>query len=533
MYISSNLQVGLGYAYWNLACGSDHSRQRVLSSCPWAYEKSLLVLAHVELSENPSVIDLDWCEFYIHIHGLPVGKMTKEVATWIGNKIGRFIETDTDENDTAWGSSIRIRAAIDVIKPLRRTLKIHTVLGDDQLVTFTYERLSNFCYLCGCLDTYRDHASLDFGMTLRIQEKIPLLVHGSEPPPSISRRRNPTLHHPLPKRPTFLSKSNSQSSQSPHSKPGQAIFDNFHQSTHSDNPPFNPPPTVHIHKQTTPHPLPVHVNDLNLPPSTTNDHIPYQPPSSLASPPPGFSQPLQTNKPIARPDDHPLNPQFHSHISSPHTKKPSSSKKSVTKPKIMLPQKRGLLDEGSDDSDLPMQVRINDGQDWWRYTGFYGEPDTSNREVSWKLLLSLKARSHRPWICGGDFNEILSQHEKAGGPPRPNWQIRNFRRALEDCGLSDLDFQGNAFTWTNRQQPPHLVKLRLDRAVASSSWTRMFPNATVTHLPTHCSDHLPFWSSSLNSRALQERDLVPLDLNRPGFNRRIVKRLLESPGTMV
>ncbi|KAL0405349.1 UNVERIFIED_CONTAM: hypothetical protein Slati_3848800, partial [Sesamum latifolium] len=98
-------------------------RQRVMSSCPWAYEKSLLVLAHVDLSENPSLIDLDLREFNIHIHGLPVGKITTDVASWIGNKIGRLIETDIDNNDNVWGSSIRIWVAIDVTKPLRRRPK--------------------------------------------------------------------------------------------------------------------------------------------------------------------------------------------------------------------------------------------------------------------------------------------------------------------------------------------------------------------------------------------------------------------------
>ncbi|KAL0408810.1 UNVERIFIED_CONTAM: hypothetical protein Sradi_1815400 [Sesamum radiatum] len=123
-------------------------RDRVLQRSPWAYEKNLLVLAPVDSAEDPSLIDLNFCDFHIHIFGLPLGKMTKEVATFIGNKLGRFLDVDLDGNGDAWGSSLRIRAIIDITKPLRRALKIRTVFGDDHLITFTYERLPNFCYLC-------------------------------------------------------------------------------------------------------------------------------------------------------------------------------------------------------------------------------------------------------------------------------------------------------------------------------------------------------------------------------------------------
>ncbi|KAL0311205.1 UNVERIFIED_CONTAM: hypothetical protein Sangu_2415200 [Sesamum angustifolium] len=63
-------------------------KQRVMANCPRAYDKHLIVLAPLEASENPSSVDLNWCEFYIHIHGLPIGKMSNEVASVIGNKLG-------------------------------------------------------------------------------------------------------------------------------------------------------------------------------------------------------------------------------------------------------------------------------------------------------------------------------------------------------------------------------------------------------------------------------------------------------------
>ena len=48
----------------------------------------------------------------------------------------------------------------------------------------------------------------------------------------------------------------------------------------------------------------------------------------------------------------------------------------------------------------------------WRFTGFYGEPETHKRHESWAKLRSLKNRGSSPWLCAGDFNEITRQSEK-------------------------------------------------------------------------------------------------------------------------
>jgi len=44
----------------------------------------------------------------------------------------------------------------------------------------------------------------------------------------------------------------------------------------------------------------------------------------------------------------------------------------------------------------------------WRVTGFYGEPRRERRKESWFLLRFLRAQSSAPWLCLGDFNEVLS-----------------------------------------------------------------------------------------------------------------------------
>jgi hypothetical protein len=43
------------------------------------------------------------------------------------------------------------------------------------------------------------------------------------------------------------------------------------------------------------------------------------------------------------------------------------------------------------------------------------------RGNSWTLLRWLKGQSDLPWLCGGDFNEILSNEEYFGTNERVEW----------------------------------------------------------------------------------------------------------------
>jgi len=54
----------------------------------------------------------------------------------------------------------------------------------------------------------------------------------------------------------------------------------------------------------------------------------------------------------------------------------------------------------------------------WRLTGFYGEPRRERRKNSWFLMRFLRAQSDDPWLCVGDFNEVLAADEQIGGNER-------------------------------------------------------------------------------------------------------------------
>ncbi|GAA0159983.1 hypothetical protein LIER_16641 [Lithospermum erythrorhizon] len=87
----------------------------------------------------------------------------------------------------------------------------------------------------------------------------------------------------------------------------------------------------------------------------------------------------------------------------------------------------------------------------------------------------------------GDFNEVLHSNENVSQQRlRLHWQMENFRRVVQDCGLVDLGYSGFPFTWSNNFISSYSTRVRLDK-----DWKDYYPEAKVTYLSTNTSDHLP------------------------------------------
>ncbi|XP_071925732.1 uncharacterized protein [Coffea arabica] len=127
----------------------------------------------------------------------------------------------------------------------------------------------------------------------------------------------------------------------------------------------------------------------------------------------------------------------------------------------------------------------------WRFIGFYGPPKLSQRKHSRQLLRRLASLYSLPWLCVGDFNEILSSEEKCGGTIRTQTQMDAFREALGGASFYDLGFRGSRYTWARGRSPTRRICERLGRAVASPEWSSLFPASMVRHLSSSWSDHVP------------------------------------------
>ncbi|XP_018479302.1 uncharacterized protein LOC108850231 [Raphanus sativus] len=126
----------------------------------------------------------------------------------------------------------------------------------------------------------------------------------------------------------------------------------------------------------------------------------------------------------------------------------------------------------------------------WQTTFVYGEPDQSKRYEAWKTLSSLKPASGDPWLLTGDFNEIIDNSEKCGGPERAEGTFCAFRGFLSENGLFDLKFSGRYLSWRGKRHS-HLVLCRLDRTVSNSEWAEIFPSSRNQYLKFEGSDHRP------------------------------------------
>ncbi|XP_073360387.1 uncharacterized protein [Aegilops tauschii subsp. strangulata] len=103
----------------------------------------------------------------------------------------------------------------------------------------------------------------------------------------------------------------------------------------------------------------------------------------------------------------------------------------------------------------------------------------------------LRGENTLPWVCIGDFNDILRPEEQLGPNERDSAQIAGFREAVDVCELADLGYKGLDWTFEKRIVGGDYCRVRLDRALATPSWSSMFPFASLEHLTAAKSDHSP------------------------------------------
>ncbi|KAK1314810.1 hypothetical protein QJS10_CPA01g01582 [Acorus calamus] len=121
-------------------------------------------------------------------------------------------------------------------------------------------------------------------------------------------------------------------------------------------------------------------------------------------------------------------------------------------------------------------------------TSVYAHNGESARTQLWEDLVSVARNSmDKPWLIGGDMNEVRYTNEKIGGRPPSLRRLKKFNRCIGACNVQDLKAVGHTRSWTNLQQVR--ITSRLDRTLINSRWLTTFPESFTDYLEPGLSDH--------------------------------------------
>lgn len=113
---------------------------KVMQGKLWLSDGNLFALKDLDRQSQLAKVKFEVESFWVQLHDLPVIYMDKFYGNLIGNKIGKVLEVDVDEDDTGWGKYLRVRIEISLTKPLARVRSLQ-VKGESLRIPLQYKKL--------------------------------------------------------------------------------------------------------------------------------------------------------------------------------------------------------------------------------------------------------------------------------------------------------------------------------------------------------------------------------------------------------
>ena len=119
--------------------------RKVMDEGPWIFRGHAVLLEEYDGVTKPSKVEFKTLSIWARVYDLPTGFRTENIGRQLGNKIGKFLKMDLDEEFSGWRDFLRIRVKLDVEKPLTRVVFISVRAGKREPFRVKYEKLPKFC----------------------------------------------------------------------------------------------------------------------------------------------------------------------------------------------------------------------------------------------------------------------------------------------------------------------------------------------------------------------------------------------------
>lgn len=100
--------------------------KRVMEGNPWSFNRRALIMSRLKEGENPCSVSLKAIDLGVQVYDRKPWFMSERILKEIDNYIGKFVASAPSNFVGIWREYLRVRVNIDVIKPLKRRMKLRS-----------------------------------------------------------------------------------------------------------------------------------------------------------------------------------------------------------------------------------------------------------------------------------------------------------------------------------------------------------------------------------------------------------------------
>ncbi|KAM0890371.1 hypothetical protein ACQ4PT_027080 [Festuca glaucescens] len=124
---------------------------KVMNQGPWLFRKLHVMIAEYDGVTDPAMVPLNRVAVWAQIHSLPELYRDQLVVDQLARRIGQVKCVEVTHKRWYEGDYIRVRASIDVAKPLIRFVPLNIGSEGRKMLPVKYEKVGYFCDVCGTL----------------------------------------------------------------------------------------------------------------------------------------------------------------------------------------------------------------------------------------------------------------------------------------------------------------------------------------------------------------------------------------------